>query len=243
MSNNIRGLASKKASLEDILETNDVDICCVQEVNNKNPPRFKDYVQFNRFSKLRMHGVMMLVHNSLRQHVIRVPDESELECVHVRLNHTTPALNIIGLYLDVESRSTIDELDEKFSLLTNKVDEILNKAEGCIIIGDWNRPELFSDKRSYATKQLQEWLRKGTVTLLNKNTPTRINPTGGSSVLDLGVVSKNIENFTQSFKVDTAKSFTPFAIRKVKGVNVKKHIDRLAVKVHIRMPILKKKKK
>ena len=30
LSNNIRGLASKKASLEDILETNDVDICCVQ---------------------------------------------------------------------------------------------------------------------------------------------------------------------------------------------------------------------
>ena len=77
MSNNIRGLVSKKASLEDILETNNVDICCVQEVNNKNPPGFKDYVQF---SKLRMHGVMMLVHNSLRQHVIRVPDESELEC-------------------------------------------------------------------------------------------------------------------------------------------------------------------
>ena len=97
MSNNIRGLGSRKASLEDILETNDIDICCVQEVNNKNPPKFKNYVQFNRFSKLRMHGVMMLVHNSLRQHVIRVPDESELECVHVRLNHTTPALNIIGL--------------------------------------------------------------------------------------------------------------------------------------------------
>ena len=49
-----------------------------------------------------------------------VPDESELECVHVRLNHTTPALNIIGLYLDVESRNTINELDEKFSTLTNK---------------------------------------------------------------------------------------------------------------------------
>ena len=131
ISHNIRGLASRKVSLEDILETNSVDICCVQEVNNKNPPKFKNYVQFNRFSKLRMHGVMILVHNSLRQHVIRVPDESQLECVHVRLNHTTPALNIIGLYLDVESRNTIDELDEKFSILSNKVDEILAKSEGC----------------------------------------------------------------------------------------------------------------
>ena len=189
-----------------------------------------------------MHGVMILVHNSLRQHVIRVPDESQLECVHLRLNHTTPALNIIGLYLDVESRNTIDELDEKFSILSNKVDEILEKSEGCLIIGDWNRPELFSDKRSYATNQLKEWLGKDKVTLLNDNTPTRINPTGGSSVLDLGVVSKNIENFVQSFEVDTDKSFTPFAIRKVKGENVRKHSDHLAVKALIRMPVLKKKK-
>ena len=35
MSNNIRGLESRKASLEDILETNNVDIFCVQEVNKK----------------------------------------------------------------------------------------------------------------------------------------------------------------------------------------------------------------
>ena len=126
--------------------------------------------------------------------------------------------------------------------MTNKVDEILKKSEGCLIIGDWNRPELFSDKRSYATNQLQEWLGKDKVTLLNDNTPTRINPTGGSSVLDLGVVSKNIENFVQSFEVDTNKSFTPFAIRKVKGVNVRKHSDHLAVKALIRMPVLKKKK-
>ena len=42
ISHNIRGLGGRKVSLEDILETNNVDICCVQEVNNKNPPKFKD---------------------------------------------------------------------------------------------------------------------------------------------------------------------------------------------------------
>ena len=78
--------------------------------------------------------------------------------------------------------------------------------------------------------------------MLNTDIPTRVNPTGGSSVLDLGVVSKNIENFIQSFKVDTDKSFTPFAIRRVKGAEVKKHSDHLAVKVQIKMPVLKKKK-
>ena len=122
------------------------------------------------------------------------------------------------------------------------MNDILGKSEGCVIIGDWNRPDLFSDKSSYATKQLNEWLENETVTLLNNDTPTRINPTGGSSVLDLGVVSKNIEKCVQSFQVDSTKQFTPFALRKTKGGYVKKHTDHLAIKVQIKMPVLKKKK-
>ena len=115
---------------------------------------------------------------------------------------------------------SIDVLDEKFSLLTNKVDDILGKSEACMIIGDWNRPDLFTDKTSYASKQLNEWLNSDTVTLLNNDTPTRINPTGGSSVLDLGVVSKNIENCIQSFQVDSTKKFTPFLFLSSNSVTI-----------------------
>ena len=75
-----------------------------------------------------MHGVSILVHN-FRQHTMRIPDESELECVNIRLNHTTPALNIIGLYLDVESRMKIDDLDNVFRLLEYKVEDIQTDIE------------------------------------------------------------------------------------------------------------------
>ena len=57
ISHNIRGLASRKVSLEDILETNNIDICCVQEVNNKNPPKFKNYVQFTDLVNLECMGL------------------------------------------------------------------------------------------------------------------------------------------------------------------------------------------
>ena len=244
VSNNIRGLGNKKSSLEDILESQAVDICVIQEVNNKNPPKFKNFVQFNKYDKRRMHGVCMLVNNSIRQHVIRIPDESELECVHIRLNHTTPALNIVGLYLDVESRTKIDDIDKVFSLLQYKVEEILSRSESCVILGDWNRPELFTDKDSYASKQLREWIENEEVDLklLNDSTPTRINPTGGSSVLDLAVVSNNIENYVQKFTVDSDKKWTPFAIRKKNGTNVKKHTDHLSIMIDIKLPVIRKKK-
>ena len=245
MSNNIRGLGSKKSSLEDILESQTIDICCIQEVNNRNPPKIKNYVQFNKFdkSKRRMHGVCILVHNSIRQHVMRIPDESDLECVHLRLNHTTPALNILGLYLDVESRTKIDDLDRVFGLLQYKVENILSHGESCIIIGDWNRPELFTDKDSYATKQLKEWLEneETDVKLLNDDTPTRQNPIGGMSVLDLAVVSNNIENCVQKFTVDSHKKWTPFAIRKKNGINTKHHSDHMSIMIDIKLPVIKKK--
>ena len=86
-------------------------IACIEEVNTKKPPKFKNYCQFNKLSKVRMHGVSVLVHNSLKPHVIRIPDESELECVHIRLENSSPALNVIALYLDVESRSTVEQID------------------------------------------------------------------------------------------------------------------------------------
>ena len=176
----------------------------------------------------------MLVHNSIRQHAIRIPDESDLECVHIRFNHTTPALNVIGLYLDVESRTKVDDLNKIFALLQYKVDEIMSRGESCIILGDWNRPELFTNKETYATKQLKEWIENDEVDvkLLNDDTPTRINPTGGSSVLDLAVVSNNIENCVQKFTVDSDKKWTPFAIRKTNGLHTKqdqRSIDAVAV--------------
>ena len=75
----------------------------------------------------------------------------------------------------------------------HKKEDIQSRGEGCLVIGDWNHPDLFTDKDAYATKQLKEWIENEEfdVKLLNDATPTRIVPTGGNSVLDLAVVSKN----------------------------------------------------
>ena len=56
----------------------------------------------------------MYMSTHLSDSVLRIPDEDEeLEVIHVLLKCTTPNLNIIGCYLDVESRqdnSTIERL-------------------------------------------------------------------------------------------------------------------------------------
>ena len=53
-----------------------------------------------------MHGICILMRNDMAKHALRIHKESELEVVHVRLSNTVPALNIIGTYLNVESRES-----------------------------------------------------------------------------------------------------------------------------------------
>ena len=47
--------------------------------------------------------------NDIAKNALRIHKESELEVVHVRLSNTVPALNIIGTYLNVESREKADD--------------------------------------------------------------------------------------------------------------------------------------
>ena len=58
-------------------------------------------------------------------------------------------------------------------------------------------------------KLLIDWVKEETVTILNDNKGTRVDPgSNKESLLDLAFVSNNIKNCVKSFKVDTSKSMT-----------------------------------
>ena len=128
---------------------------------------------------------------------MRIPDESELEIIHLVVKTTNPCLNVIGVYLDVESRTNnVEKVQKIWSQLRNKVDSILEKGEAVALLGDFNRPE--TPKPTLGRKLLTEWLNEeeSTVTLVNDQTiPTRIDPASKKpSLLDLCIVSENIKN-------------------------------------------------
>ena len=86
-------------------------------------------------------------------------------------------------------------------------------------------------------KLLNNWLETGKVTMQNDPLKhTRVDPhTKKGSTLDLGVVSKNIEKCVKSFEVDTDKKWTPFAIRKRKGVAEKHFTDHRTIKMKLQI--------
>ena len=150
------------------------------------------------------------------------------------------------LYLDVEARSTTAKILETWTKLKIIVNDIIERGEAVVLLGDLNRP-IDKEKPSYGTKLLKELLEESTLELINDvHTPTRIDPsTKMGSVLDLCLVSKNIAKQTKPLKVDTERKITPFSLSKVKGTLNPKYTDHLAImaEIEVHRKIKRKKEK
>ena len=219
---NSRSLNNKKCSVEEIFAAKNIDFGIISEVNSKNPPRIKGYHRFNCLSDKKFHGTVMYVNNRYKGTVAKIPDEQfEDEMIHVIMKSVTPAMNIIGVYLEIERDR--ERTERVWRHLTVKLDSILERGESFVLVGDMNRP-LDTIRKSYGTKLLEDWLKNEKVELLNDvNTPTRYDPvTGKGSVLDLGIISSNISNNVRNFEIDSHKNWTPFSLKKI-GVD---HYDR-----------------
>ena len=142
------------------------------------------------------------------------------------VKNTIPNLNIIGCYLDVEARQDNSTIERVWTKLVSKTEVAIARGEGVILMGDMNRP-LQAPRPSFGTKLLTKWEENGIIKILNnKEIPTRLDPvTWKGSVLDLGIVSKNIQSLVSSFTVDSDRNWSPFSLRKVTGGPHKKNFS------------------
>ena len=213
---NSSSITNKKKSLEEIFESKQVDFGIIHEVNTQKPPKIKGYHRFNCLSNKKFHGTVIYVNDRFKGSVAKISDEKfEDEMVHLIVKNVTPTLNIIGVYLEVE-RGDRERTERVWSHLTVKINSIIERGESISLLGDMNRP-MNSLRKSFGTKLLEDWLQTETVALLNdKNIPTRYDPaTGKGSVLDLGIISKDIIKNVTNFEVDSYKNWTPFSFKKI----------------------------
>ena len=234
---NARGVARKKKSIEEILKNESVDIAIISELSVKTSLKLKGYREFIEI-RGHMHGICILVRNDIAKHALRIHNESELEVVHVRLSNTVPALNIIGTYLSVESRVKADDTKKTWNNYTEIVQQVLDRGEACVCMGDFNRP-LQAKKPTLGTKLLDEWIEGGTMKLINdRKVNTRLDPGRGTgSVLDLAIISANIEKSVTHFKVDSERKMTAFAMLKRKNKTIdKRFTDHFTINLKLKIP-------
>ena len=237
---NARSIVNKKKSIENIFSERDIDVGVISEINTKKPPRIRAYHPFSKIVGRRFHGISMYVSNRYQGRVLRVPDESDLEMVHVIFKDTVPQLHIIAVYLDVE-RGKPEEVSRVWNILENKVHDLIESGSGVIVCGDFNRPSLTSEKKSFGTELLERWLNDGKVHLVNdRNVNTRYDPASGKgSLLDLAIVSDNLSKCVKKFEIDTHKKWTPFVLIKNGDNFDKKTSDHCAMQLNIKLTSIK----
>ena len=92
---------------------------------------------------------------------------------------------------------------------SEKNDQITNKGEECLLIGDLNR-NVDKPTELAKTRLMQSWFDTGKIQLLNDlKIHTRINPmTGRGSTLDLGVITPGLRDRVEHFKADTYRRWS-----------------------------------
>ena len=124
-------------------------------------------------------------------------------------------------------------------LLLEMVRQVLDRGEACICMGDFNRP-LQAKNPTLGTRLLKEWIEGGTMKLINnKNVMTRLDPGRGTgSVLDLAIVSANIEEGVTQFTVDSQRKMTAFAMIKNKNKIVEqKFTNRFTINLKLKISV------
>ena len=87
--------------------------------------------------------------------------------------------------------------------LEEKIEEIKDWGEECLLIGDLNR-NVDKPMETPKTRLMQSWFNTGKVQLLNDpKIHPRIDPlTGRGSTLDMGVITTGLRDLLEHFEVD-----------------------------------------
>ena len=123
---NTRSLNNKISSIRNIIDTGCADIYFLSEINTKAVTSFKGHHNFTCYSNKKFHGITAICANHLKGDLLRIPHEDSLEIVHILYKKSEPMTHIVGVYLDVESRTSVTQTAATWNKLTNIFKDILN---------------------------------------------------------------------------------------------------------------------
>ena len=229
---NIRGYNSKKLSFKSIVEGVNPNIITLNEVafrkdKKLNLPGFLSYNK-NR-QKENMGGVATCIRNDEKAFALKTDEgEDKDEFIITRHNQFIKPINVVNIYGEVESRSSIKEVDERWSRIMEKLEKIKANNEWVILIGDLNKlvgngkfgVKGNHDKVSHGGKLIHKLLESENYNLVNNtdkcvNGPfTRYDPGDPlnekkMSCLELVIVDKELCDYIEELYIDKHKKFTP----------------------------------
>ena len=182
----------------------------------------------------KMGGVVTLVKNNLKAHTIKVKEgEEKDEFLITHLDHTNPPIKIVNIYGGIEERMDNQDLLETWGRIKVDLDNIKDRQESCVLIGDFNRAigagklgiKENKPKVSYSGKLVLELLETGEYVLGNSTDKVEGGPwTWVSradhrvrSCIDLVIMSADLGPYLKRIVIDVEHNFAPARLRMVAG--------------------------
>ena len=236
---NIRGFTSKKKSLKNIINQIRPNVVTINEVGLRKDKKvallgFNCYTR-NRKTNENMGGVATAVVEDEKSSTLKMLEgENKDEFIVTRHGQFQRAINVINYYGEQESRTENIEIEERWGRLTKILNDIENKEEEAILIGDLNklvgseksRIKDNKPKISFAGKLVLELISSGNYLLVNGSekcnggpfTRQEPNHPDVESCLDLVIVSKGLVEYIQELVIDKNRNFTPHRAGKRKVI-------------------------
>ena len=148
---------------------------------------------------------------------------SDNEFLVTRHGQLDVPINVINVYGQQEGRMTKEDIDKQWSELLTVIHKIEAREEWLVCIGDFNRhlgcvvPGNSPDV-TYGGELVNRFLESPNYVLLNSSSKTTGGPwtredpanSKSKSVLDLVIISVELEKYVKHMKIDNERAFTPF---------------------------------
>ena len=237
---NIRNLDARLASMESILAVNAFSVVTINETHFHAGRKviLSGYTSYsrNRVDKA-SGGITTSVLESDSPNCLRVEEGiNQNEFLVTRHSQFETPINIINIYGQQECRLSKEEIDAHWNEVMVAVAKAEARKESILIVGDLNRAvgkivPGNTAKESYGGKLLKNFVESNDYVLLNAtdkvvNGPwTRVDPTNSEtkSVLDMIIVSKDLEQYIDTLQIDSERRFTPFKQNKGKTLSFPDH--------------------
>ena len=241
LTSNICGLKSKKASLMNILNTNNVDIACVSETHCEKDtiPELPGYVTYhrNRITKSK-GGIAIFLKKEFEHHIMKLESGSlDNEFFVCKLSCFEPQIVLVLQYGVIENRYSNAEIfsmqSEIFNIIRGYTEEgfdLFWTGDMNVHLGNDGKLSNNNPKVSVGGRNLNQFIENENLHMCNwdNNSHTHWDRSGGTSnILDIMITNAN-DKVTE-FKVDTKLEITPFRVRKVKGGLSRKYTDHLSL--------------
>ena len=259
MNSNVRGFWSKKETVENILNKEEVDICVLTETHStgNNFPEIKNFKTYYRNRRERNKGgIAVLVRESDSKYVTKIAEgEKENEWLALRFTNTSPNLVVIAYY---GSQSNSFGVGGKAQIRTHihelfaQVKTHVQKGDFIQLLGDFNlhigreripKNHMVMDRNG---RVFLDWVKECELEFLNNlsdNPTTFVNRSAKDDsevkkcVLDFVLTNKPeaASNFRTDSEIEERRKFTPYGVRLKRGSTYRVYADHMAILYDIKV--------